>query len=194
MDEQIGTDKHDLLDRMLAAYGEVQMPAGLETRVLGTIERTANRRRRRFWFILGGPAAATAAALFLLWSRPAGTLERKPVLSISTVPKDEIRKTAPANSEAPVSSQVSTLPVESAAANSETPRQSTFPAPSEPSAGERAFLSLIISDEQGLVPLVKLFPSERRSIDPFPISLEPVSLAAVYVNVEQIGESPNRIP
>src|SRR4051812_29305646 len=69
MDERKVSDREDLLDRMLAAYGEVELPVGLEARILGQIEKKLSRRRRRMWLFLAGPAVVTAAVLVIVFSR-----------------------------------------------------------------------------------------------------------------------------
>ena len=180
MNDPNGTDRHDLLDRALAAYGDVQPPAGLEARVLEAIQTTARRRRRCAWLFFGGPAVAAAAALFLLVNRSPDT----------SVPGERVRNVAPARVDG--APPVSASPAVSVAAPPEKPRQSTFPASSEPSEGERALLSLMSSmhsNEQGLMAFSEESPSVIKAIDPVSLNLKPVALAALFESVEQVGGS-----
>ena len=175
MSDSNGTDRRDLLDRALAAYGRVQPPARLETRVLDAIRTAASRRRRRAWLFFGGPAIAATVALFLL-------LNRSPDAGVSG---DKVRSVAPTRVAGPPSSQAARPPV---AAARENPRQSTFPAASEPSEGERALLALMHS-EQGLVVFSDPSSSVIQAIDPVSLNLKPVALVALFESVEQIGGS-----
>ena len=70
----------------------------------------------------------------------------------------------------------------------ENPRQSTFPASSEPSEGERALLALMHS-EQGLMVFSDPSSSVIQAIDPVSLNLKPVALVALFESVEQIGGS-----
>jgi hypothetical protein len=164
MRDQDRTDGDDLLDRMLTVYGEVNPPDGLETRVLGTIERTLNRRRHRTWFLLAGPAVAAVATFVFLFGGRGDNPERKPTREVSRADPAVVPAASPSQSaQVLIKRPHRVMPVNAAAPRS--PRQATFPAASKLSEQERVLLSLMGSNEQALVALAQLYRSETANAD-----------------------------
>jgi hypothetical protein len=202
MDEQQGPDQPDVLDRMLTAYGEVDVPAGLESRVLRQIERAHRRRQRRLWLFLAAPAAAAAASFVLLLSGPPDIQDREPapvIPSISDVRKEEDENVRPADPSVAALSQSLKVRVrhkpsvpedDSATQDSSSPRLSTFPAPSQPSDQEQALAFLMRSRQETLVELAQLNPSRiRERIDIVPIKTDVLALEKLGSEQDQVGES-----
>ena len=161
--------KIDLLDTALTVYRQVDAPAGLEARILGTIEEKLRRRRFRVRFLMAATAAAASIGLALFVLVPARVPLHEPVREPAIVALPAPSSAAPAKSEVKIPRAVSR--VQEAAA----PRQSTFPAPSPLSEQERALISLMQSRRQILVAMSQSRPLDiRGNIDISPIEVDRV--------------------
>jgi hypothetical protein len=172
MNDHKDSNKTDLLDAALAAYRQVDPRPGLEARILGKLEERLRRRRFLFRLLLTATAGATGLGLVLFFM-PARVPTPEPTITAgSKIPKEVVRDASPA---APVEPKAGFASVRPAAANAAVRRQSTFPAPSEPSDQERALIALMQSRQEILVAMSQSRPREiKGDIDIAPIKLDPL--------------------
>jgi hypothetical protein len=174
MSDRKGSNKIDLLDRALAAYGQVDPPPGLEARILGKLDERQRRRRFTFRLLLAvGTGAASLGLLLFLVTRAARVPE--PGSTIATgreVPRHVVPNTPPTSPAVP---KTEIARVRLVAADAAAPRQAAFPSPSEPSDQERAFVLLMRSRQEILVAMSQSRPPEiRGDIEIAPIKLDPL--------------------
>src|SRR5262245_4892185 len=102
--------KIDLLDAPLTVYREVNPPAGLETRILGTIEERLRRRRFTIRLLVAGTAAASIG-LALLFVRTAPVSKHQPATA-TVAPQSPPVQVLPTPPPAPKKAKVNVLHVE----------------------------------------------------------------------------------
>jgi len=169
MSDPHNLNKDELLDRMLAVYGEVHPPDGLERRVLETVERTLNRRRRLWWLLAAPVAVSFAVFAFLFGGRttnPGRTSMPELPRTLPIVVRPEPVSTPPRSARVVTKGQRRALPVK-ATSIAHPLRQATFPGPSELSEQERVLLSLMESNEEALIALAQLYSAGRTNADRF---------------------------
>lgn len=135
MPDDARPDLEGLLDRAISRYADVELPPGLENRVL----QGATARRKRTWAFWWKIAAAPALAALVLFAVLTPRSERVPAARTASVVKRE-----PSRPEMPsaVSSAGKVRRTVQQRVLRAAPKRSQFPGPAPLTPGEAAFLSL----------------------------------------------------